>query len=747
MVKRPMLQQALQLGRSCFQRLLLTSIAAALSLGCAAELRERTVSDVRLVETSRSEVDLDEALAGLATAAPRTLLFVERERDVYDANLLARDVERIERFYRARGYYDAKVVATRVETVGERKVEVEVHVTPGPRVTVRKVEVEQTALLSLPFDVNKKYFELPRINPGVPFDETLLDQHKRALEIMLKESGYAYAKVRVRATVDLNARAADIMTELMPGKRARFGEIRIVGLKQIPAEKVHAAISVKQGDQYSEVELEDARQALGDMKLFTRIDVSPDLSNPDLDQVPILVTLQEDQLRKLVLGGGTVIDALKFEMHVRSGWEHKNFLGGARRLSIDATGGVDLFPWRLEEPKTLGIAPKFFPVLGVTVKLEQPALFNGRTRGSVQAGYSIGPVLYSLTEDDSQSKTDVAVRAANSVVIGYHKPNAQLALERSFVGQRIFLRPSYNLQANIPFSYQNLPSGKLDTLWISYPKLEGIVQTLAGDIFEDKAKRELAFSFRNSLEIAGLKVGQTRLFGGSVSDIKIEPEGRFLLPLRAKRRALEQKAGDVTLAGRVKFGFLLAPDYGSTLRTDQAEAIQAGEEEVNADQQKLLSRAFYSGGANSNRGYAQMAISPHGPVGFLVPTSVDCTLAGNAAKEVCIRPLGGFTQWEASLELRYAGLFPITVVAFADAADVSRDIGSLQFKYPHLSVGPGVRYESPVGPIRLDFGIRVPGAQAWGQKALPTTPQSHGQERPDFFGLPAAVHLAIGDAF
>jgi len=356
-----MLQQALQLGRSCFQRLLLTSLAAALSLGCAADLRERTVSDVRLLETSPSEVELDEALAGLATAPPRTFFWIDLEqRKAFDANLVAKDVERIERFYRARGYYDAKVVATRVESVGDRRVEIEVHVTPGPRVTVRKVEVEQNGLLSLPPDVSFKYKELPSINPGVAFDETLLDTRKRALEELLKESGFAYAKVKVRATVDLNARSADIMTELMPGKRARFGEIRIVGLKQIPEDKVRAALSLRKGDQYTVSDQADARDALGDMQLFTRVDVSPDLSNPEVDQVPVLVTLQEDQLRKLVLGGGTVIDALKFEMHLRTGWEHKNFLGGARRLSVDVTGGVDLFPWRLENLATFNHAPKPF---------------------------------------------------------------------------------------------------------------------------------------------------------------------------------------------------------------------------------------------------------------------------------------------------------------------------------------------------------------------------------------------------
>lgn len=738
-----MLQQALHLGRFYFQRLLLTFGAAALSLGCASELRERTVSDVRLVETTRSDVDLDDVLAGLATAAPRTLFWVDRERDVYDPNLLARDLERIERFYRARGYYDVKVVAARVRSVGERKVEIEVHVTPGPRVTVRKVEVDQAGLLSLPPDVSFKYKQLPPINPGAPFDETLLNRRKQALEQMLKESGFAYAKVKVHATVDLNARAADIMTELMPGKRARFGEIRIVGLSQIPADKVRAALSIKEGDLYSEAEQEDARQALGAMQLFTRVDISPDLSNPEADRVPILVTVQEDQLRKLVLGGGTIIDALKLEMHVRSGWEHKNFLGGTRKLSIEATGGVILFPIRLEGLDRLWVAPSNdFWVLDSTVALEQPAIFNGRTKGTVKAGYSRRPVLYSLNKNAD---------ATQERVIGYNKPNGQLGLERAFLGQRIVIKPSYNLEARVPFSYQNgLPDG-LQTVWVSYPRLFSLFQTLPGDLSSDRNKRDFALSFRNTVELAGLSVAGTRLFGGSLSDFKLEPEVRGVAPLFAKRHSPEQQAGDLTIAGRLKFGFLLAPDYGRTLRTDQAAAIATGDQntqqQINEDQQKLLSRAFYSGGATSNRGYAQNAISPHGPVGFLVPTSVNCDDPLHKDDSGCIRPLGGFTQWEASLELRYAALYPITIVVFADAADVSRDIGRIQFKYPHLSVGPGVRYESPVGPIRLDFGFRVPRAQAWGQKLLPLTHGPPEDQQPTLFGLPMAVQLAIGDAY
>ena len=121
MVERPMLQHPLHLGRFSFWRLLIVSYLTALLAGCGGRaLNERTVTDVTLLETSPSELETDDALSGLATAAPRTLFWIERERDVYDANLVARDLERIERFYRARGYYDVKVVAARVERLSAR---------------------------------------------------------------------------------------------------------------------------------------------------------------------------------------------------------------------------------------------------------------------------------------------------------------------------------------------------------------------------------------------------------------------------------------------------------------------------------------------------------------------------------------------------------------------------------------------------------------------------------------------------
>jgi outer membrane protein insertion porin family/translocation and assembly module TamA len=737
-----MLQHPLHLGRFALGRLLLASILALLALGCGAPTNARTVSDVTLLESNPSALDTDDALGGLATGAPRKILWIERERDVYDANLVARDLERVERYYRAHGYYDVKVVAARVETVGERQVEIEIHVTPGPRVTVRKADFDPPRSTWL--EASGAISELRLLGPGEPFEERRLDKQTTDVKDALTKAGYAHAQVKVRAKVDLSARAADVVTEVKAGRLTRIGEIKVIGLKRIPESKVRAALGLRRGKRYSSDDLRDAADALNELRIFGRVDVSPDLSHPEQEEVPINVTVQEDKLRALTLGGGTQLDSLKWDIHLRSDWEHKNWLGGARRFSVAAQGGVYFFPTRLETFDTLFRLTNAFPVGQLTTQLEQPSIFGGRTKASVQAQLSFRPVLYAL---------DPKADPRQEVVLGYAKPSGRVGLERSFFRQRFHLTPSYNLEARIPFSYQNAVPAGLETVLVSYPKFVARFQSKPGDIFEDRNKRDLVVYFSSSLELAGLSINGRRYFGGSLSDLKIEPEARVVLPILGKRWQDEQKVGNLTLALRAKVGFILAPDYGSTLRAGQAttQSEITGDAALR-DQQKLLSRAFYSGGSTSNRGYSFSSISPHGPVGFLIPTRVNCVTTRDHPS--CTRPLGGFTLWEASAELRFAGFYPLTIVAFADASDVTRDIGVLGFKYPHLSVGPGLRYESPVGPLRLDFGIRVPGAQAIGQipqgqrqpGGLPAD-LSHGKEQPNLGPIPGAIWLAFGDAF
>ena len=92
---------------------------------------------------------------------------------------------------------------------------------------------------------------------------------------------------------------------------------------------------------------------------------------------------------------------------------------------------------------------------------------------------------------------------------------------------------------------------------------------------------------------------------------------------------------------------------------------------------------FYSGGGSSLRGYNYLTVSP---------------LDGDD-------PIGGRSVLEASLELRRAITETIGVVAFLDAGAAYDseypDFGE-SFRY---GAGLGVRYFSPIGPLRFDFAV------------------------------------------
>jgi outer membrane protein insertion porin family/translocation and assembly module TamA len=103
---------------------------------------------------------------------------------------------------------------------------------------------------------------------------------------------------------------------------------------------------------------------------------------------------------------------------------------------------------------------------------------------------------------------------------------------------------------------------------------------------------------------------------------------------------------------------------------------------------------------------------------------------------------GGLRRWEGSVELRVPVSEAFGIVAFADMGDVNRD-PSFRFDYLRLAVGGGLRYDTIIGPIRFDIGVRVPGAQVVGSDDPPVGTNVR------LFGLPlnGAFHLTIGEAF
>lgn len=705
------------LRRSKSHLLVATGLSLCAACGRGSEFSRPIVSAVDLRDNDGSRVVDDAAVVeGLATA------------DEYDPTLLSRDLERVERYYRARGYYEAKVSAARVLELDGRHVKIEIRVAPGVPVTVRSVEIPGVAYL--PAAVTKDVLQARTLKVGDLFDEARFEEMKAAILEAQQDRGFPFAKVDAKARIDLVEHRADVTMTLQPGPQASYGAVTIDGLKSIPEDKVRDTLNLREGGAYSRSDLASAQRALLNLGVFGTVEIHEDLTHPETQRVPIAVVVRETELRTVRLGGGADLNVLRLNFHLGMGWEHRNFLGGTRHLSVNVTPGIDLYPTRFPDGSTPLKPRRVLLENSLQLKFRQPSFIESRTAGTLDASYNIMPVLYPLPENTDPN---------DERILGYHTISTAAGLERQFFLSTsktwpavLTVATSYNWQANFPFTYQlDVPAG-LNHVRVAFPAL---VTTL--DVRDDPVQPHRGVYLTNTLQVAD------KVFGGTVSDVKIQPELRSYFPLSKK---------SVTLGARLTMGFLIPRDYGNTLKSGTAEGEEAAanpeDPAVISDQQKLLLRAFYSGGANSNRGYPLRGVGPHGTVGFLVPTGANCSAGQSDLPPACIRPLGGFTLWEASLELRFPLSGALGMVAFADASDVTREVGHIRVNVPHLSVGPGLRYLTPVGPFRLDIGYRVPGAQWIGHDGLP--PEEGGQDVDNLFGipwLPAAVNIALGEAF
>jgi len=126
-----------------------------------------------------------------------------------------------------------------------------------------------------------------------------------------------------------------------------------------------------------------------------------------------------------------------------------------------------------------------------------------------------------------------------------------------------------------------------------------------------------------------------------------------------------------------------------------------------------FSKKYFLGGATSIRGWGRYEVSP---------------LSGEGL------PLGGNSMMAFSSELRAGLIGNLGGVLFLDGGNVWAPSWHIDLRDLLYAIGPGLRYQTPVGPIRFDFGYqlnREPGLQVEGE------PETRRWR----------IHFSIGQAF
>ena len=250
------------------------------------------------------------------------------------------DIQRFESVLQSFGYYQGTIAVTiaglplddpslpaKLEAVPQStSVAVEAKAALGPLFHLRHVAIEG----EIPADARAKL----DLKPGQPAVASDVLAAGTRLLTALQEDGYALAKVDPpQATEIPSEHALDITFKVDAGRKAHIGTIAISGLSAIHESFVRRRLLLHSGDLYQPSKIEEARQDLAGIGVFSGVTVrAGDAIAPD-GTIPITFEVQERPKRVVGVTGAYSTD---LGVSTKLSWSHRNLFGNAEQLNLSA---------------------------------------------------------------------------------------------------------------------------------------------------------------------------------------------------------------------------------------------------------------------------------------------------------------------------------------------------------------------------------------------------------------------------
>lgn len=695
-------------------------------LGCALALPAHAQSDQREAPEVRklkfegiSRVDENDLELSVATRASKCISLVFQlfcrisrspaivEKFYLDRDELARDITRIRVYYWKRGYRET-TVDTVVAKTGDREVAITFKVTEGAPTLVRKMTIAyDSTLLS-----NKARDRLTLLRARDPLDLVRLDSMRVLFQNALWDLGFGDAAVDTNVVVNQATYAADVSLTLTPNRRTTIGRVTISGNQEVDLATIRNTLAFESGDLYRQSTILESQRNLYESNLFklATIYVPP---QPYDSVKHINVDVTEAPLHEARVGPGlSTIDFVQFQARYTS----FNLFGGARRLDVNATVG-NLLARNLQ-------GRGFFRNVSSDV---------ADNIGSVSADTNVSPFLQPTYNASIEFRQPAFLRrpadAAGLGGFAHRTMNPGVFVDNGYGGQvTLTHQVKIRAPASVNYRYELNRVHASDTYFcVNY----GVCDTLTIGTLRSHQSLSPA-------TLTGFVDRSDRPFSptkGYVARLDFEHASAFTLSDYRYNRAFLDAAVYGHKSGTARV-------YTAHLRVGMVKALSSGPDAGVLHPRKR----FYAGGANSVRGYSESQLGPR------ILTIDDSTLVANAASvgggtcaattdavkfcdpntpalgrdKFTPQPLGGTSLLEGSVEYRAPLPLPSPFRNFVGAVFIDggilgggnikglQSLSSIIKGTGAITPGVGIRYVSPVGPIRVDLGINPNRAEDLG---------------------------------
>ncbi|MGC6566559.1 MAG: outer membrane protein assembly factor BamA [Akkermansiaceae bacterium] len=381
-----------------------------------------------------------------------------------DSVALDEDLEKVEDYYRSRGYWRAKVGAPRREQGKGDKVDLVIPVNEGPKYVVNSV--------SFP---NIKVFTSAELTPALslvsnmPYSSKKVRDDIRMIRSYYGSRGYADATV-VPDVRELEGARVNIFYRITPGKRVDVGRVNIQGNTKSQDRVIRREVPMRPGENFNSVDLETTKRRLQNLNYFGDVQVTGSKSSQSgYRDVNILVSEKQTGSINFGLGLSSVDNIVGFVNFEQTNFDIRqpfNFKGGGagQRFSMSLRAGTErkdfrlsfVEPWFLGRKLSLGTELFYRDLLYLSDEYDQTniggAVFLRRPVGRkayVKAEYRLENIEVDVDSDSSPAfqaedgdylRSAVALnyvydsRDSNKLPRRGHKVDVGVTLAGSFLG-------------------------------------------------------------------------------------------------------------------------------------------------------------------------------------------------------------------------------------------------------------------------------------------------------------------------
>ena len=562
-----------------------------------------------------------------------------------------RDVLVLNALYYDRGFLSVQIATPRVMLTPDRTgIEITLAINEGPRYKIRQLRIyerDPDGKEVEPIGGRRHLREMVRAKSGDYFNRAELVKDLGSVQTLYRDAGYANVEASPQTELDPDKEEVDIVVPIKRHQLVYYGRIEIKGNTKTRDKVIRREMEIEEQQLFSESKMERSKRRITALGYFERVDMSTEQGD-DPQHINVNVEIGEKPTGTFQVGAGfSSIENFIATAQV----QQANLFGNGQSLALQA---------QISGLRQL-----------VDVRFFEPYLFDTRFSASIN-------VYDQLRVYNEFSQTS----AGGSLTVGYPiiQPELRVALAYTLESTSISTSTSSTFlgTAQAVSVFQRLPLANLFN--------DGITSSFRPTITYDTRDNQLfpakGIFLQGSVEVASKYLGSTNEY------VRYRATGRFYYPVNASK--------SVVIKMNTEAGVVTSPNPAGV---------------------PIFAR-FFLGGILDLRGFPLRSVGPRLPL--------KASLDQNAAPIPNGANIGGNMMYYQNIEFEFPIIDAVQIrgVVFTDLGN-SWNLESLYchaapaspfavtnpcFKSDSIfnvrtSWGFGIRWFSPLGPLRFEWGF------------------------------------------